>query len=397
MRYLFFYVVLSVGSMASSLARADDWSAVLAAARGQTVHFHAWGGSPAVNDYLEWVADELGADFEITLEHVKLTDTADAVAQVIAEKAAGRDEAGAVDLIWINGENFARMKEAGLLFGPFLDRLPNAQWIDGDNPSATIDFAMPTEGYESPWGLSQFVMAYDGAEIDTPPGEMAALLAWAEAHPGRLTYPAPPNYIGTTFLKQMLYETVEDDGRLLAPVAPTEFDALSEPLWAWLDELHPHLWRSGRAFPQTELAQHQLMNDGEVAMTFAFNPGNIANMVENWRLPEATEVAGFAEGTIGNTHFMAIPFNAAAKEAAMVTANFLLLPEAQARKEDAAHWGDQTVLDLDALEPAERARFEAIATHALVPPPGTLGPILPEPHASWHELLEDRWRDRYRR
>jgi ABC-type uncharacterized transport system YnjBCD substrate-binding protein len=41
---------------------------------------------------------------------VKLDDTANAVAKVLAEKAAGKNEGGSVDLIWINGENFASMK-----------------------------------------------------------------------------------------------------------------------------------------------------------------------------------------------------------------------------------------------------------------------------------------------
>jgi len=62
----------------------------------------------------------------VTLVHVKLTDTADAVAQVLAEKAAGRDSDGAVDLLWINGENFAAMRREDLLHGPFVDALPNA-------------------------------------------------------------------------------------------------------------------------------------------------------------------------------------------------------------------------------------------------------------------------------
>ncbi len=376
----------------------EGWSDIEAAARGETVSFNAWGGSPAVNDYIDWVAAELDNRFGIELVHVKLTDTADAVSRVIAEKSAGRTEGGSVDLVWINGENFSRMKEEGLLFGPFLDRLPNAALIDvEDNQSAVVDFALPTEGYEAPWGLSQFVMAFDGDEVETPPRTMRALLSWAEAHPSRLTYPAPPNYIGTTFLKQILYEVVEDDAALLEPVDAEAFEAVTQPLWSWLDALHAQLWRSGRAFPQTDVAQHQLLNDGEVAITFGFNPGNIANMIENGTLPENVEIATFEAGTIGNTHFTAIPFNATAPEAAMVTANFLLSPEAQARKEDPAYWGDQTVLEIDGLEPEAQALFEAIPQHPLVPPPGSIRPVLPEPHPSWHELLERTWLERYRR
>lgn len=43
----------------------------------------------------------------MTLEQVKLASTADAVARVVVEKAIGTDPGGAVDLIRINGENFA--------------------------------------------------------------------------------------------------------------------------------------------------------------------------------------------------------------------------------------------------------------------------------------------------
>jgi len=39
---------------------------------------------------------------------------------------------------------------------------------------------------------------------------MSALKTWAEAHPGRFAYPAPPDFLGTTFLKQAMYETTAD-------------------------------------------------------------------------------------------------------------------------------------------------------------------------------------------
>ena len=58
--------------------------------------------------HIAWAGDELGKRFGVGLAHVKLTDTSEAVARVVAEKAAGRDSGGSVDLIWINGENFRR-------------------------------------------------------------------------------------------------------------------------------------------------------------------------------------------------------------------------------------------------------------------------------------------------
>ena len=92
-----------------------DWDAVVEAAQGQTVYWNAWGGSDVVNDYIAWVGEQ-AAEQRVTLEHVKLTDTAEAVSRVLAEKTAGRDDDGGIDLVWINGENFAAMKERELLF-----------------------------------------------------------------------------------------------------------------------------------------------------------------------------------------------------------------------------------------------------------------------------------------
>jgi putative thiamine transport system substrate-binding protein len=100
-------------------------------------------------------------------------------------------------------------------------------------------------------------------------------------------------------------------------------------------------------------------------------------------------------GTIGNTHFVAIPFNASAREGAMVVANFLMSPEAQLRKQDADIWGDPTVLAMGKLSEAERAAFaeqkRGIATLA----PAELGPVLPEPHPTWMTRIEEEWRKRY--
>jgi putative thiamine transport system substrate-binding protein len=139
-------------NMAQNMAQ-QDWSQIEEAARGQTVYWNAWGGDEAINDYIRWVGERLDADYGVTLEHVKLADTADAVRKVVAEKSAGRDEGGSVDLIWINGENFKAMKDQDLLYGPMAGILPNYGLIDtAANPAIELDFTIPTDGMESPWG-----------------------------------------------------------------------------------------------------------------------------------------------------------------------------------------------------------------------------------------------------
>ncbi|WP_371061271.1 ABC transporter substrate-binding protein [Rhodosalinus sp. 5P4] len=382
---------------ASALAAPDpaDWDAVLEEARGQTVYWNAWGGSTTTNDFIAWVGQRVAEEHGVSLEHVKLSDTADAVSRVLAEKTAGRDSGGAVDLIWINGENFAAMKENDLLFGPFAEDLPNWRHVDVAGKPVTVDFTVPTDGYESPWATAQVVFMYDTADIPGPLPSMQAILDWAEANPGRFTYPQPPDFLGSTFLKQALYGVVEDPDVLLAPAAQADYEAVTAPLWAFVDALTPHLWRQGRAYPQSGPRQIQLMADDEIDLAISFSPGEASAAIANFQLPATVRTFVPEGGSIGNASFVAIPYNASAKAGAMVVANFLLSPEAQARALDPDVLGYGTVLDLDTLSPGDRARFDAIELGIATLPPDALGPALPEPHPSWMERIEQDWIARY--
>ncbi|HEV8391122.1 MAG TPA: ABC transporter substrate-binding protein [Dongiaceae bacterium] len=372
-----------------------DWRAIHAKARGQTVQFNAWGGDQRINDYIAWAAGEVKARAGIEIRHVKLADTAEAVSRIVAEKAAGQEAGGSVDLIWINGENFAALKSKGLLFGPFVDALPNFRKVDpAEKPTTILDFTIPTEGYESPWGMAQLVFFHDSARVKEPPRSMAALKNWAEAHPGRFTYPAPPDFLGTTFLKQALYETTADPTRLLRP-AGDDAAMATEPLWAYLDSLHPSLWHRGAAFPKSSSDMRQLVSDGEADIYFAFNPGDASSAIAQKLLPDTMRPFVPNAGSIGNTHFVAIPFNSGAAEGAMVFADFLLSAEAQARKENADIWGDPTVLSISRLDAEERKLFDDLPRGIATPTPQELGRPLPEPHASWVAALEQAWLKRY--
>jgi len=388
----------TLGALAAATAwtaqATSPWQDTERAARGQTVYFNAWAGSERINAYLQWAAAELQRDFGIQLQHVKISDAADVVKRVRAEKQAGRQgREGTVDLVWINGENFAAMKRDGLLSEPFARNLPNFQWVDTvGKPTTLVDFSVPTDGLESPWGMAQLTFFADGQRLPKPPQNMAELLALARTQPGRITYPRPPNFHGTTFIKQALIEHASDVKALAQPVTPAALEAQAAPLWRFLDALHPHLWRSGKQFPQNSAAVRQMMADGELLMALTFNPNEAANEIAAKRLPVTVQSWQFAKGTIANTHFVAIPYNAPSKAAAQVVANFLLSPAAQARKADIDVWGDPTVLDVARLPVAERARFSS------APRAGQLArsvAALPEPHASWVDALEKEWVHRY--
>lgn len=374
---------------------ATAWATLETQARGQKIFFNAWGGSERTNAYLQWAALEANQRFGILVEHVKLTDTSEAVKRVRNEKAAGKITGGSVDIVWINGENFLTMKREALLFGPFVESLPNFQKVDViGKPTTRTDFSEPVEGLEAPWGMAQFTFFADRKRVPKPPRNMAELVTFARANPGRVTYPRPPDFTGTTFLKQALLELTADRAALYRPVTPEAFTRIAAPLWPYLDSLHPHLWRVGKQFPQTPSAVRQMMADGELLMALTFNPNEAANEIAAKRLADSVYSWQMTGGSVGNTHFLAIPFNSGAARAAQVFINFMMSPEAQARKADIAVWGDPTVLAMNKLSAAERQRFGSEAVAGLVEQPA---PVLLEPHGSWVEPLERGWLGRYGR
>lgn len=339
----------------------DSWRQIQTEARGQTVWFNAWGGDPAVNRYLAWVSEEVKRYYAIDLRIVPVADAADAVKRIQTEAQAGRRQGGSVDLLWINGENFRTLKQANLLLTGWAESLPNWRYVDLQKP-VREDFSVATEGAESPWGSAQLTFIARRGQTPQPPTSPQALLAFARAHPGSVTYPRPPQ--------------------------PATFAAVTAPLWRYLDALHPALWRAGKDFPASPARMDAMLNQGTLRLSLTFNPLHARQKAASGELPTDSSSFGFTAGTLGNVHFVTIPANARAVAGAKVVANFLLSPEAQLRKADAAVWGDPSVLDPQRLPDGQRQALAAAL-------PQDLPPVLAEPHAAWVDALEQEWLRRY--
>jgi len=372
-----------------------SWDVVRATARGQTVAWNAWAGDDRTNAFIAWTNERMRMLHDVGVQHVRLRDTSEAVARVVAEKAAGRDAGGSVDLIWINGPNFLSMKQQGLLWGPILDALPNAGLIDREGkPTTMTDFTVEVAGFEVPWRMARIVFLYDSARVAAPPRTMAAMLEWARAHPGRLTHPTARNFLGATFLKQALFALAPDTGALQRPVVEAEFASATAALWAWYTALRPLLWRKGLNFPESGPAQRGLMNDGEIDIAISFNPAEAVTAIAQGTLPPSIRTYVLDGGTIGNCSFNAIPYNAAHKEAAMLLADFLLSPEAQAHQMDPRLTGNATVLALERLSPADRKLFDDLPKSPAMMSDAELGRPLPEPHPTWMTRIVPEWERR---
>jgi len=351
-------------SRPSEISDASTWDEILRLARGSTLRLAMWDGDPAINAYMrDYVAARLSDDHGVSLQVVG-GQGRELVNKLMVDLETDR-AVGDIDLMWINGETFYQLRTMNALFGPFTARLPNSQYVDWDSPYVAKDFQQPVEGFECPWGNVQFTIIYNSVAVPEPPRTMESLGAWIRDHPGRFTF--DNSFTGMTFLKSLLYELAGGPESLDGPFDEGLYLAASEKLWTWLIELQPKLWRDGETFPESVAQLHQLFSNGEVDFSLSNNDGEVANKVLHGLLPESARAYVLDSGTIRNSHYLGIPVNAPNKAAAMVTANFLISPEAQLRKARPDTWGDGTVLSLKLLPEEWRERFANIEGRTRVP------------------------------
>ncbi|MEX2619367.1 MAG: ABC transporter substrate-binding protein [Egibacteraceae bacterium] len=348
-----------------------DWPSVLAAAEGQTVRWWMFGGDERVNRFVDDHVAPAAAEQGVTVQRVPVDATVDAVRRVLAELEAGRDDSGGVDLVWINGENFALGRQADAWLTGWATDLPNAALVDWSDPSIATDFGLPVDGDESPFARAAFVFAHDPERTPHPPRSFDALLDYARAHPGRVTYPAPPDFTGAAFVRQAVAALGEDEAFTL------------------LAELKPLQWREGETFPGSEAELSQLFSDEQVDLAMSYDPTFVATGVHQGAFAESVRPFTLTSGTLQNTSYVAIPRNAAHTAGALVVADLLLSPQLQAVMGDPAVWGMPTVLDLDRLDEDQRdALSGATGPHVL----SDLGEPLAELSADQVEPINQRWR-----
>lgn len=371
----------------------ERWSQIVSQAKGQTVNLYMWGGSQKENQYIDnWAAPRLKKQYGITLHRVSVNDTQDVMNQLISDKQAGKNQDN-IDIGWINGENFLQAQQDHLLWGPFVNKLPNYnKYIDGSSPAIKYDFGQPTDGYEAAWQSAQFVFIYNSKYVKNPPKSMAQLAAWVKQHPGKFTYPAPPDFTGSAFLRMAMYETTGGYKQYMKPLDKATLTPKLKPLWTYLNGIKPYLWRQGTTYPSSVSQLDQLFANGEVWMDMDYDPSYASSQVEKGIFPKTTRTFVLNQGTLANTSYLDIPYNAKHKAAAMVAINFMESPAAQLALFNPNIEGTPVVMDLQKLSPSEGKKFEDMNQGIATLPQSVLNAHrVPEIPSSYVPFLEKEW------
>ena len=369
--------------------RSMSWADVERAARGAEVRLAMWTGDPAINRYMQdFITPRLRERFTIELS---IVPAAGDIPLLLANELAAGQRKSHLDVVWINGETFYKLRELDALYGPFTEHLPNNALVDWRNAHIARDFQQPVAGYEAPWGTVQLLLISDGARVSQPPRDATALAAWILAHPGRFTFDTA--FTGLSFLKSLMIGLCGDPAVLDGEFNEARYTAARERLFGWLREVRPALWRAGRSFPHDVAQLHQLFANGEVDFTMSMNDGEVDNKVASGLFPDSARAYALDTGTVANTHYLGIVARAPHKAAAMVVINELQSIEAQYEKQRGTVWGDGTVLDVARLPAPWPARFAGLASRERAPPRAELARrALAEPSPAVMIRLEQDFR-----
>lgn len=367
-----------------------EWNKILKEAKGTTVNWYMWGGGTAINAYVnDYIAAE-AKKFGVTLNQVKLNATVDAVNKVLGEKQAGNTTKGAVDMIWINGENFATGRQANIWHCDWATKLPSAKYVDWTNSSVNSDFGLAVNGCEAPWATASSGLVYDSKVV--PKSAVASLdsfIAWVKANPGKFTYPAPPDFNGSMTARRMFYHANGGYSNFLGAYDAAKFAPAMTKAATFLNELEPSLWRKGATYPANIGDLEKLYANGEISAYLNYGALATFTNVDKGLFPKTTRVAAFKEGMIGNISYVTIPFNSPNKAGAQVIANIMQSPAAQFKMQvDGVIGSPAIVMSKTSLS----GQYRSLPVHPSSTSPSVLAKNAnPELTSAWLKAIDAGW------
>ena len=158
----------------------------------------------------------------------------------------------------------------------------------------------------------------------------------------------------------------------------------------YLQALNPYLWNEGKTFPDSSTTVDAMFADGELVMSMSYGPFSVATGIADGIYTDTTRTFVFDKGTIGNTNYMGIAFDAPNKAGAMVVINAILSADLQLTQY--AQLRELPVVDQAKLSEEEAAAFDAVDLgEGVLTQAELLEHRLPEMPADLVPILEEIW------
>ena len=233
-------------------------------------------------------------------------------------------------------------------------------------------------------------MLADTAKTPDLPTSTEELKEFVKKYPGKVTYPALPDFTGSVFVRNVIYDICGYEQFLDMKAEKEVVREAVAPAMEYLRSLNPYLWNEGKTFPDSSTTLDGMFADGEVALFMTYGAYDVAVKIADGAYPETVQSFQFEKGTIGNTNFMAIGKNSGNKAGAIVAINEMLSPEIQADRYDTMKV--LPVLDNSKLSEEQKSVFDKVDLgKGTIPQDELLSKRLPEMPAELVPIIEEIW------
>jgi putative spermidine/putrescine transport system substrate-binding protein len=296
-----------------------SWDEIVEAAKADgEVTFYGW----YFPDYFREAANDFEEKYDIKVNLIIGDQTAN-FNKAISEKDMA---VGTIDAMIVGGQWVKTTMDLDLFWGPIKHLIPEADMLA---PSLwEVQEGVLTKGYLAPFHRNQTGILYDPQRVSNPPQTWEELEAWIDANPKKFGFNDPSKGgSGQSFVHTLIKETT---GGLEKYVGDTEVDPAKVANWhlAWE-------WANSRKDKLTFTVSNNdsiiRLNDGEIAMTFAWDD-NVKDMMNKGNLFSRARMYIPTMGAAGGGDTMGVLKNSPRKAAALLFIAHITSPEQQLKK-----------------------------------------------------------------
>lgn len=338
-KILVIVVLVAFFSGCSNTSNIRDWNLMLSSAKGKVTI-----AIETENDrYIQWLERTFAGrmlDMGVELEIVRIPNAK--VIDRLEEEKENLVKEGSYDIIILENGGFKELKSKDLIYGPFVDQLPNVGYIDFKDYSFKYREAYPVNGYALPIGRRMLTILSSEDIFYSSPSTYEDIFETLPNVKGRTIYPNPRTskageafilgYIGTKIDMEKYLKPDRDLDMFKMEVANAMLPLL---------DIRKELMNAGLFYPSNT---EQLFMQKRSLMYMSMDPILVSERIKAYEYPETTMT--FAVQNVGTYNtFAVIPFNSVNKSGAAVTLAELISPKMQASKMTS---GDMTIYKKDA-------------------------------------------------
>ena len=317
-----------------------NWTLMTQSAKGTVVTIAIEHSNPAV---LEWFRKDFASTLKLKheIELVVVDQNILKTLDQLNQEKANEVEMGSIDLIYIESEGFKSAMEKSLLYGPFSDKLPNAElYFEPKDTNYASRDGISANYHMIPVSRKQLSMIYNQDVFYEKPESYDALIEIIKTYKGGFTYPDPRTSIeGQAFVLSVLGQYLDFDVFKSGTLDKNKYLDAIKPGIEDLVAMKPYLMDGGATYPQSMEALDAIFREGKAIMSLSMDYNYVTDRLREYEYPEGASTFVIPAGMATFNEVAAIAFNAPNKSGAMVVLNELLTPEVQTLKYNPRNWG----------------------------------------------------------